>query len=151
VIVETARFAFQAPYRLDLSGHPIGALFVWLGRRGRTGARVGYYEPYPHAREFGFYLPEWLANPIRAWRHRKLKFLECNQLYGGPFDPKTLQDDWRDWPPQYRAACEAAVAQALDERPGAKLVVDRSYAGRRIDLSGQPRQLYRAIGLEGAA
>lgn len=136
MIIENRWFAFQGPYRADLSGRPFGLLFIWFGGVGRLDTMAGRdrFGRHPHAREFGIWLP-------KLPRLRKTEPLECSQL----IEADSASHDWRQWPEPYRKVADAAVARALAERPGRKIVRDASACDRRIDLSGAPLQLWRAI------
>lgn len=144
MIIENRWFVLQGPRRADLSGNPFGFLLVWLGGVGALPSR-GRFERHPHARQFGFFLP-LMASLL--FRHKRYEFLEVADLIARD---DYIPHDWRKWPDGHREAADAAVARAVSERPGSKIVSDWSRCDRRADLSGRPLQLYRAVVLQKAA
>lgn len=167
MIIETRWFSFQGPRRADLSGRPLGFRFIWKPRPGpmrwipnfrnpgpdgtpvecggfwiEDGPRFG---PIPRVREFGLCLPPpWLHDLLGKVRSKKYEELEAVQFVD---HASGIPNDWHQWPDTYRQVAQSAVMRAVAERPGTKIVAHKSFCDRRIDLSGQPLQLYLAITL----
>lgn len=164
MIIENKWFIVQGPVRADLSGRPWGVLFIWkpgdfpmkwqppfeaagVTIEGRWVRQCPPYAPRPRAREFGFFLPS-LWHAFVSLFPKKYEFLDCAMLLDAD---DQVPDDWQKWPDDCRKASHAAVMRAVAERPGCKIVSDRSSCYRRVDLSSQPLQLYRYITLRLAA
>lgn len=125
-------FRLSIGRRADLSGLPIGVLFIWKPRDN-----PGKYSPSVN-RIVGFHFPQWL----HLWRRKNLIFGELPQLT----EIRPPHSHWSKWSDCHRQACEAAVKLYVAEiGPTAKIVGDFSYCHRRIDLSGMPWQLYRGV------
>lgn len=125
-------FRLSIGRRADLSGRPLGLLFIW-----RPQQVVAHERKWLSACrwQFGFYLPR-----LRASSGELVQFSD-----------KPASHDWRQWPEGHRKACEAATSRYLSETAKRRecgmlrIVRDFSRCDRRIDLAEIPWQLYREI------
>jgi hypothetical protein len=145
MIIENRWFILQGPRRIDLSGRPIGFLFIWLGGKGRPDVKARF-SPIAKPREFGFYLP---LSPMVFDRWRKIERFECHQLVE---EERAFPHDSHEWPFKYQKAAQTAAVRELDKHsPRYHVKKIRSFCDRRADLASSPLQLTYEMILKKAA
>lgn len=126
MIIINRWFTFQAPRRPDLSGRPLGFLFVW---RSRLPSQL--YASLPH--EFGIHLP--------SLRKSKFEEGECIQL-----------SEKNEWKAVHIASEDGAIKRFMQGFPaGSAIIADKIFIDRRTDLASFPYQRLRRIAVKKGA